>query len=61
MHLAPNRWRFDSRRRLDRDRLFFAMDENPYDPEALARRQYRESLWLCSLLTKRLFQDIGRE
>ncbi len=27
------------------------MDENPYDPHALARRHYRENLWLRHLLT----------
>ncbi len=27
------------------------MDENPHDPHALARRHYRENLWLGSLLT----------
>ncbi len=26
------------------------MDENPYDPHALARRHYRENLWLRSVL-----------
>ncbi len=27
------------------------MDDNPYDPHALARRHYRENLWLRHLLT----------
>ena len=26
------------------------MDENPYDPRVLARRHYRETLWLRSIL-----------
>ncbi len=27
------------------------MDKNHFDPQALARRHYRENLWLRSLLT----------
>ncbi len=26
------------------------MDENPYDPHTLARRHYRENIWLRSIL-----------
>ncbi len=32
------------------------MDENPYDPHALARRHYRENLWLRSTL-----ESVARE
>jgi hypothetical protein len=37
--------------RLSQSSLRFLTDDTQYDPQALARRHYRENLWLRHLLT----------